>query len=108
MAFRAQLVPSPGGVQSLLMVADLDTLTFQCMDNTLVISGSGTETIRLSNGTIKSGPVTFTYIFQDNGAQGNQDKVGITITGVSDSNLNFYTCSLRNLTGSITISSCNG
>lgn len=61
----------------------------------------------MSNGSEKSGPVTFTYMLQDNGIQGNQDKVGIIITGIRDPDFNFTTCGLRSLTGNITIGICN-
>ena len=107
LAFKAQLVPSPGGAQNLLMTADLTTLTFICMGNTLVIMGSGSETINLSDGTTKTGNVTFTYTFEDLGAMGNQDKISIVITGVSDTDLNFTTCGLVDLTGNITVGSCS-
>ncbi|MEN6314899.1 MAG: hypothetical protein ABFD25_11685 [Clostridiaceae bacterium] len=63
--------------------------------------------MRLSNGTDKNGPVTFTYTFVDNGPAGNQDDIGIVITGVLDPDLSFTTCGLRDLTGQITVGTCS-
>ena len=106
LAFRAQLIPSPGGAQSLLMIADINTLMFDCTGNTLTLKGSGSATLNLSGGTEESGPVTFTYTFVDNSTQGNQDDIGIVITGVNDADLSFTTCGLRDLTGNITVGCC--
>ncbi len=67
----------------------------------------GSARLILSDGTDKTGSVTFTYTFVDNGTMGNVDDIGIVITGVLDPDLSFTTCGLRDLTGNITVGTCS-